>query len=387
MKKTMRAALRGFSVLELSVAVAIVGVAVVTVLIVISNRTQSEQQHQARSGLAAARTALTSFAFVHSRLPCPARTTNGKEDCDGAASGYLPFSTLGMVDRSAGEIRYELATPGLDRVGGGQAITVNAPNDRGVQTWPRYTGGNVALTKVVDAALYDGKLDFCAALEQGPLDRAIVTLTAPASSGLGAPRELLTSAAASRQLGCAGLLATAARAHFNTALAAAAMSNSFVDYKAQFDVAFDWFLWDWATGVWSVADSSASLTESATKGFMAVAASFQSGLINMDPVFSLVNLVASTASYGRATSNLARFTYALVVGLENRERFADINDRLFVANEEIQANVALDAAIGNVVGYQGMSPPLPPASPNFPAYDGSGPLGQTARDFTAAIGP
>ncbi len=381
-----RADVRGFSVLELAVAVAIVGVAVASVLGVTASRTTSSELLQAKHGLASAKAALVSFAFIHSRLPCPAKTTKGKEACDGSTSGYLPFSTLGMVDDAAGGIRYELPSAALTAAGGGLAISVSAPVDNGPTAWPRYAAGSATLNTVVDAAHYDSKLDFCAALEQGPLDQPTATLTASDPSIGQAGREFVMSASISGQLGCAGLLATAARSHFSTALAAAAMSNSFADFKAQFDVAYDLYYWDLVTGAWSAADAHLSMGKGITKTFLAVSAWLESDMLNVKPMISLISLGATTATYARAVSNLARFSYNMAVAQQNRELFAQINDRLIEANDEIQANVRLDAAIGDVTGYQGMKKLDVPPPPTGAAYDGSNPLGQTAKDFIGALG-
>jgi len=384
---TRRDNMRGFSVLELAVAVAIVGVAIVCVLGVMASKTGSGELLRARASLSAARSALASFAFVHSRLPCPAKTTKGREACDGSTSGYLPFSTLGMVDETAGHFHYELPSAALTKTGGGATVLVIALSDGGPGAWPRYEANSAPVATVVDAALYDHKLDFCAALEEGSQDRSVATLTAAASSS-GSPTssEVLTAAAASGQLGCSGLLATAARSHYATGLAAAAMSNSFVDYKAQFDVSYDLYLWDLTTGVWGAADSAASFGKSATKTSLALSAWLETDMLDFEPLLSLVSLGTSIGGYAKGVSNLARFTYNMVVAHENRVLFAQINDHLIDVNGEIQANVALDAAIGNVVGYQGLAPPTPRPPSHGPVYDGSNPLGQTAKDFIGALG-
>jgi len=380
--------MRGFSVLELAVAVAIVGIAVVCVLGVMTSRTTSGELVQARANLSAARAALASFAFVHSRLPCPARTTKGQEVCDGSTSGYLPFSTLGMVDATAGHFHYELPSAALTQAGGGATVMVIAPSDEGAGASPRYEANSAPVATVVDAALYDHKLDFCAALDGGSKDQPIATLTAAASSsGLSTSSEVLSAAAASGQLGCAGLLATAARAHYATGLAAAAMSNSFVDYKAQFDVSYDLYLWDLATGVWGAADSAASFGKSATKSSLALSAWLETDMLDFKPLLSLVSLGTAIGSYAKGVSDLTRFTHNMMVAHENRVLFAEINDHLIEVNDQVQAHVALDAAIGNVVGYQGMQKLDIPVPPPGPAYDGANPLGQTAKDFMDAIGP
>lgn len=383
---TRRDNMRGFSVLELAVAVAIVGVALICVLGVMASRSTSGELLQARANLSAARAALASFAFVHSRLPCPAKTTRGQEVCDGSTGGYLPFSTLGMVDETAGHFRYELSSATLTGAGGGAMVKVIAPSDRGAGMWPRYEANSAPVAKVVDAALYDHKLDFCAALEGGAQDLPIATLTASSSAG-SSSSEVLTAASASGQLGCSGLLATAARSHYATGLAAAAMSNSFVDYKAQFDVSYDLYLWDLTTGVWGAADSAASFGKSATKASLATSAWFETNLLDFDAVASLVSLGTAIGGYAKGVSNLARFTYNMVVAHQNRVLFAQINDQLIHVNDQVQANVALDAAIGSVVGYQGMGKLDIPLPPPGPAYDGTNPLGQTAKDFMADIGP
>lgn len=50
--------------------------------------------------------ALTSYASLHSRLPCPDQDGDGREDCGGGEIGTLPWHTLQLGDRELYRIRY-----------------------------------------------------------------------------------------------------------------------------------------------------------------------------------------------------------------------------------------------------------------------------------------
>lgn len=51
-----------------------------------------------RSSLQRAENAINAFTFLHGRLPCPASSRNGKENCSGKALDWLPVETLGGPD-------------------------------------------------------------------------------------------------------------------------------------------------------------------------------------------------------------------------------------------------------------------------------------------------
>lgn len=88
-----------------------------------------EQQNRGLSDLKAA---VSGFALINGRLPCPDTNSNGSENCSNAqAAGFVPYRTLGLPAKLSGNIAY---TPynasqaaGLTTVADVKAITV--PDD------------------------------------------------------------------------------------------------------------------------------------------------------------------------------------------------------------------------------------------------------------------
>ena len=99
---------RGFSLLEVMIALAVVAVVASALAIPLAGQLQMRRADEARRQLDEARDALLGFAAAHGRLPCPATAaTRGLEaySADGDASngrcadfhgGFLPAAALGM---------------------------------------------------------------------------------------------------------------------------------------------------------------------------------------------------------------------------------------------------------------------------------------------------
>lgn len=83
----------GFSMLEVSVALVVLAGAAVLLL---PSREASPSYVQERELLETVDRQLWYFMARHSRLPCPASTPGGAEDCANQGKGYVPFRTLGM---------------------------------------------------------------------------------------------------------------------------------------------------------------------------------------------------------------------------------------------------------------------------------------------------
>jgi prepilin-type N-terminal cleavage/methylation domain-containing protein len=96
----------GFSLLEVSVSLAILGVLAVA-LTRFAAGMDDARDHQDRSQLMErVEQALTSYVYREHRLPCPATDVQGVADCSGGDVGRVPWQTLGLPDRDAGELRY-----------------------------------------------------------------------------------------------------------------------------------------------------------------------------------------------------------------------------------------------------------------------------------------
>ena len=121
----MRYRSRGFSLVEMSVALLALG------LVLLAATAFWQQSERARASVVQqtvqtqARQALVGFLYAHHRLPCPAVDAAGTESCllpGGGLHkvGYVPWRTLGFPRPEAGQLRYGVyreasATAAVDR--------------------------------------------------------------------------------------------------------------------------------------------------------------------------------------------------------------------------------------------------------------------------------
>jgi hypothetical protein len=95
---------RGLMALLLAASAAGVGLSVAIGVLVLQQRAVNENTLSAQQSLQWADDALTGFAALHGRLPCPAAEPNGPEVCqDGAGKGWLPTATLGYSQFHRGQ--------------------------------------------------------------------------------------------------------------------------------------------------------------------------------------------------------------------------------------------------------------------------------------------
>jgi prepilin-type N-terminal cleavage/methylation domain-containing protein len=97
----MRAGSRGFTLVELAIALLIVGLLMVSAMLTLSAQFDQRNFEETRRRLEAAQELLISYALVNGRLPCPG-TASGDEAGGGAVvctsnyGGFLPARTIGF---------------------------------------------------------------------------------------------------------------------------------------------------------------------------------------------------------------------------------------------------------------------------------------------------
>lgn len=101
---------RGFGLVQALVLLLLVSSALVAGVVLLQSRRSAEQTRTQEDSLRWAEEAVTSFAASNSRLPCPATTLDGEEDCSVSRdSGWLPLRTLAGASGTApgvGPLRY-----------------------------------------------------------------------------------------------------------------------------------------------------------------------------------------------------------------------------------------------------------------------------------------
>lgn len=122
MKMPKAASSRGFTLIELAVALVVVALVLGSILVPLTSQVQQRKIGDTQKALQEIKDALTGFAIINGRLPCPDTDTDpaaagyGIEEATCAATvaaeGYLPWKTLGVTDLDAfGVKRTSAASP------------------------------------------------------------------------------------------------------------------------------------------------------------------------------------------------------------------------------------------------------------------------------------
>lgn len=98
--------MRGFSLIELAIAMAIIALVTGGLLVPLTTQVAQRKTTETQKTLEEIREALVGYAIRHGRLPCPATNTSkgiesfvgavGASACANAYSGFVPAATLGL---------------------------------------------------------------------------------------------------------------------------------------------------------------------------------------------------------------------------------------------------------------------------------------------------
>ncbi|MBQ0937821.1 type II secretion system protein [Ideonella paludis] len=109
----------GVTLVEASIALACFGLLMILIIAMVQRQDAQSRMVIQDSAVHRAQAAITAYAAMHSRLPCPADNadlaTGGTENC-GITEGYLPVKTLGLPLPVAAQMRYRVVAKELQQV-------------------------------------------------------------------------------------------------------------------------------------------------------------------------------------------------------------------------------------------------------------------------------
>jgi prepilin-type N-terminal cleavage/methylation domain-containing protein len=153
---------RGFTLIELSLSLIALGLLAVVIVQLVTARQSTRDMVREHALLERADDAVTGFAFVHWRLPCPDTSGDGLENaCLGndTGVGWLPWRTLGLADARAAGVRYGVLRSAAD------SSTAQSTDlaTRGDRFMPLMTLGSVGGLPVASPTVLGtiNNLDFC----------------------------------------------------------------------------------------------------------------------------------------------------------------------------------------------------------------------------------
>lgn len=91
----------GFTLVEMAIVLAIVGLLLGGLLPTIQGQVEQQHRNETRKNLEEIKDALSGYALINGRLPCPATIVYGEADttCSNPSSNnYLPWRTLGVSE-------------------------------------------------------------------------------------------------------------------------------------------------------------------------------------------------------------------------------------------------------------------------------------------------
>ncbi|GAB2182082.1 hypothetical protein DLREEDagrD3_23050 [Denitratisoma sp. agr-D3] len=152
--------IRGFTLTEMAIVLVIVALLIGGLALPLSTQQEMRALEETQHRLTDASEALTGFAAINGRLPCPATTTSqGQEDCAGSAGnggyyGYLPAAKLGLPSDGQGRmqdgwqqpLRYAVSGANFGGISTGVFVTANGLRTATLAALSAHMGANPLLS-------------------------------------------------------------------------------------------------------------------------------------------------------------------------------------------------------------------------------------------------
>jgi prepilin-type N-terminal cleavage/methylation domain-containing protein len=378
---------RGFSLLELAVALVILGVVTLALWQFAGTATVQRQAVAQRDLLGRADDAVAAFVLVNHRLPCPAGDNGGIENCT-LQVGLLPYRTLGLPDAAAGRMRY----------GAGRRPSADPMNDADLAVAkdrfrPLVTSasGVAVLAANPNSPTVNG-LDFCQALRnamRAPVDAAALHTRQPLAPGTvavnvayalalptGIGADFTGSQAAGgiafdapgrpaaggdpeyhdqvratgfaqlwTRLRCGDALAAAGHAHFNVLAAVGLYHQSLVEYEKQLEIAQELAEADVALSVADVAAGGGAIANAAAELIEATAsATGSTGAASFEVALAVAATVAASAAEAAAAATVAISAEGLKQANDNVTKVGQQKEAAQALYDSVLANAAANEA-------------------------------------------
>lgn len=389
---------RGFSLVELSVALSVLGLLVMGSVAYWRSASQQTIAAKEVQVLTRVQQALLGFAHANFRLPCPATDDTGNENCAAASLanqvGKLPWRTLQLPDASVAGYKYGVyRDPNTNA-----ALDADLAAGKDRLTALMAVGATPVATNVFLG--HSNLADFCQALnqaEQSTLGSARVSVryaelgtsivhpvaysvAAPGlldSDGDGDPfdgenkkasntlpvfdagnrpvdsayddRVLATSSLMLyTQLDCGAALSAIHRSHFNSALSAALMRRAMIDYHRQAEISAIMAGAGLAGAIAGVSGATASLakaiaTTANATAFTVISYGTASGLL----AAAAASMVVSTAAVVSSAAVLAKAVAAQAVSVIRVSRAAELITNSGALASAIESNARNADASGH----------------------------------------
>ena len=379
----------GFSLVEMGVALVALGLLVLAFIAYWRLSAQEKVVLAERDLLQITERSVVGFVHAHFRLPCPASTVDGNEDCAaGRQIGQLPWRTLGIADGRAGQLRYGVyraantAQPWLD-------MDLTVPKDR---LRPSFTIGLPPILPTAPLALNPANanlLDFCYATtlastaaanasalgvvdadsaaarravafvvaapglldadgDGSPFDgrQATATLAAPTFDAANRPLDAVyddrvmavSFDALFAQMQCGQALSAVSHSHVNAATAAAFMQQALINYQRQLEITALLAGAGVASATAGVLGAAAGLSNAVAGSASAVAftiLTYGTAAAVMAP--AIASVIAATAAVAASVGTLAE---SVLVKQEADKRVEEVKP--LVTDSAAQA-IAIDA--------------------------------------------